>query len=349
MLQPQANEIQNNVDQLREDATQTARDIIEGVQVNYVHQDEFRNFVVDFNNQMAELAHLVNRLMNDRESDDEENHSLLHDFERMATPRPQEAARDNVRYDNDHDVIMRNNYDAPIKQVPDPGIFTGDTNETDLFCQLCEDTFKTQPNNALPEEAKINFVKSRLRDAARNWYLTKYKDDILPITMQELLNGLRVAFSNVASYKIAKIKIMRLRQTYGKVNDYINEFRALSQQFRWNEEALTLIFYNGLHQKYQEEIEKMEVFPVTLESIITKCILFESSISTKHKINQSSNSRSKKNRHPNNQHSFNNRNRYSNNNYHKYNNNNYSNNNNNDHNNNNNNNNYKAQKITSKN
>ena len=37
----------------------------------------------------------------------------------MATPRPQEASRDNVRYDNDHDVIMRNNYDAPIKQVPD--------------------------------------------------------------------------------------------------------------------------------------------------------------------------------------------------------------------------------------
>ena len=175
--------------------------------------------------------------------------------------------------------------------------------------------------------------------------------------MQELLNGLRVAFSNVASYKIAKIKIMRLRQTYGKINDYINEFRALSQQFRWNEEALTLIFYNGLHQKYQEEIEKMEVFPVTLESIITKCILFESSLTTKNKINQSSSSRSKKNRHLNNQHNFNNRNRYSNNNYHKYSNNNnygnnknYSNNNNNDHNNNNNNNNnYKAQKITSKN
>jgi len=81
MLQPQANEIQNIVDQLREDATQTARDIIEGVQVNYVHQDEFRYFTDNFNNQMAELAHLVNRLMNNRESDDDENHCLLHDFE----------------------------------------------------------------------------------------------------------------------------------------------------------------------------------------------------------------------------------------------------------------------------
>jgi len=76
----------------------SARDIIEGVQVNYVHQEEFRNFVDDFNIQMAELIHLVNRLMNDHDSDDEDHHGLLHGFERMDTPILQEAARDNVKY-----------------------------------------------------------------------------------------------------------------------------------------------------------------------------------------------------------------------------------------------------------
>jgi len=44
------------------------------------------------------------------------------------------------------------------------------------------------------------------------------------------------------------------------------------------------MFFNDLHPCYQEEIEKSETFSTTLELIITKCILIESSITNTNKI-----------------------------------------------------------------
>jgi len=73
-----------------------------------------------------------------------------------------------TRCDADNDVIMKNSYSNNLQQVPEPGFFSGNTNDTDLFCQLCEDTFTTYLNLGLPEEVKINFINLRLRDSARN-------------------------------------------------------------------------------------------------------------------------------------------------------------------------------------
>ncbi len=356
--------MQEEVELLREDATQTARDIIEGVQENFVTNDNFTTYhhkieqkLNELSNNNANIMTLINNIsqrLDLRLQDDQE-----------VTPRgaPEDFVSLNTSYDLDHDVIMRSRISVPLNQVPEPGFFSGKTSETDLFCQLCEDTFKTMPNRSLPEDAKVNFVKSRLRDSARNWYLTKYKDNINPGTMEELLNGLRTAFSNAASYKLAKIKLITLKQEYGKINNYIEEFRSYSRQFNWEEEALALIFYNGLHQKYQEEIQKMDTFPTTLESIITTCILFENTINTKNKLHQENSRNYQKRKSSRSNYGYNNTpksyknnygdnyNRNYNNNYHN-NNNNYNNNHNNRNqkfNNDNNYNNYKSKPINSKN
>eukprot|EP00833_Pecoramyces_ruminatium_P007541 jgi/Orpsp1_1/1181573/evm.model.c7180000077753.1 len=332
---------QEDIEELRRDATQTARDIIEGVQENFISQEEFNTFhnnlqdrlnhldeinenVVNLintindrldaapnnqnNNEHAEnpenpenpeVNNEVNNEVNENRNQEPNNEQPIPGFvqnvnapqnvipnvDPMITPRPVPIQPDEhsvtTQYDLDHDVIMRSRFAYSINQVPEPGFFSGKTSETDLFCQLCEDIFKTYPNRYWPEDAKVNFVQSRLRDSARNWFLAKYKNNTLPATMQELIDGLRTAFNNVASIKLAKIKLIKLRQTYGRINDYIEEFRTYARNFNWDEEALTLIFYNGLHPKYQEEIEKAEIFPVNLESIITKCILFENSLNTK--------------------------------------------------------------------
>lgn len=89
------------------------------------------------------------------------------------------------------------------------------------------------------------------------------------------MNGLREGFSNVSIYKLAKIKLVKIKWAYGKIDQYIEEFRSYTQQLNWNNEELVLFFYNGLHPRYQEEIG------VTKESIITKCILFETSLNIK--------------------------------------------------------------------
>lgn len=346
------NAMATDVDQLREDATQTARDIVTGVQENFVSNAEFAQFhqAVD-----ARLTHLdqndqtlLNAINSIGERIADHNNTNNNRYERLNTPTPTPDRRDDLaeeesvssattstHYDLDHDVIMKSRFAYTVAQVPDPGLFTGKTSETELFCQLCEDNFKTYPYKHWPEESKVNFVKSRLRGSARSWYLTKYKDNIYPATLHELLDGLRKAFTNVASAKLAKIKLVNLKQSYGKIDEYIEEFRSYIRQFNWSDETLALFFYAGLHTKYQEEINKAEVFPVKLEDIITKAILFENSLNTKNKIREVSSTKSNKKKSSNS--NFNNKNknktfnRFNNNNYNhsKFNNNNSSNNNNN--------------------
>ena len=353
------NSMATDVDQLREDATQTARDIVTGVQENFVSNSDFLQFNQEMENRFNQLDHNNQTLLNainsisDRINTNENNHS----YERLNTPTPTPLAEQKIEdndssseattsthYDLDHDVIMKSRFAYTVTQVPDPGLFTGKTSETELFCQLCEDTFKTYPHRYWPEDSKVNFVKSRLRGSARSWYLTKYKDNIYPATLKELLDGLKKAFTNVASVKLAKIKLVNLKQTYGKIDEYIEEFRSYIRQFNWSDETLALFFYAGLHIKYQEEINKSEEFPTKLEDIITKVILYENSLNTKNKIREVSsnkNNNKKKNTNLNSNSKNKNKNyRFNNNNYSK--NNNYNNSKNNDYINN-------VQKISSKN
>ena len=251
-----------------------------------------------------------------------------------------ENIESSTEYDSDDDAIMKTS--SPVKQVPEPGFFYGDVKETELFCELCFDTFKTEPNNLLPESAKINFVQSRLRDAARIWYKIKYKDGSAPATMLQLLTDLSQAFPNVTSTKLAKLQLLDLKQHYGKITTYIEEFRNLSRSLELDDSSLTLLFLNGLHSRYKQEIIKSDILPDTLEEIITKCILFENSLNTNNKINNN-------NKH-NNKRKSNNNNKM-NKNFKNYNQNNYRNYNNNNNNNNKINNNFinKVQKISSKN
>ena len=345
----------NDLEQLREDATQTAQDIIDGVRQNFISNEEFHSFNEQLNKRFTQLDNINNNIMNlintlnDKMDMSQEINNRP--FERLGTPRPpvdDSSDGGSVKYDLDEDVIMKNRVTYSFNQVPDPGTFSGDTKNTELFCQLCEDTFKTRPNKDQPEEVKINFVQSRLRDAARNWYLAKYRDNHAPATMKELIDGLKTGFRNVASVKLAKIELVNLKQDYGNINDYIEQFRNYIRQFNWDDETLTLLFYNGLHPNYQKEIDKAETFPVKLEDIITKCIIYESNQKTKSRIKQVNNnnksSKKKNNNRRKSQYSKNN-----NFNSHNYYNKNFNKNNSSQYNNNNSNDNNKAIKISSKN
>ncbi|ORX75601.1 hypothetical protein BCR32DRAFT_285053, partial [Anaeromyces robustus] len=221
------------VEQLRQDATRTAAEIIDGVQANFVSTNDFTQYYEQLE---SRLNNIYSAIENINQRLNTEN-TAPQGYERFETPRPLLGNQDSddsstdTNFDLDRDVIMKSKFSAPLNQVPEPGFFSGKTSETELFCQLCEDTFRTTPHKYLPEETKINFVKSRLRDSARNWYLTKYRGNIKPGTMFELLAGLKAAFSNVASYKLAKIKLISLKQHYGKINEYIDEFRSYTRLF----------------------------------------------------------------------------------------------------------------------
>jgi len=103
--------------------------------------------------------------------------------------------------------------------------FSGNINETYLLCQLFKYTFNTL---RLPEDVKINFAKSRLRDLSRNWYIAPYNENNHPRTLKELIDNIRKTYANVASKKLSKIQLVKLKYSYGKINEYIEKFRTLT-------------------------------------------------------------------------------------------------------------------------
>ena len=266
--------------------------------------------------------------------------SLLQQINVMFQDRDAEEENNSMEYDDDHDVIMRNGITSSVTPVPDPGLFTGETSQTKLFCELCDSLLNTYPYSQLTEGEKINFIFSRLRGSARTWYHIKYKYEN-PNSAENILEELNKAFSNVTSIKLAKIQLIELRQSFGKIDEYIEKFRNYSCCLEIDDTSLSLLFLNGLHPKYKNEIKKADVLPDTLEEIVTKCILYENSLKTNNKLNihSNNNNKSHNNKRKNNKNHRRNYSKNHNNNY----NNHYSNNNNNHDNN------IRAQKISSKN
>jgi len=369
------------VQQLRNETSQACTDIVTGVTEGFVSKEDLQNYHQEVIKQFEAYDKVNNEILSSLESLKKATLYFKHELSAIhqnrnpasasasastsgpttaefSTSTPQATYDDNAstttRYDNDHDVIMRSAFPYTVAQVPEPGLFSGDISETELFCQLCADTFKTYPCKLWPDDAKINFVQSRLRGAARSWYQTKYPTGVIPSSLESLLEELKKAFPDVVSKKLKKIGLVNIKHSYGKINDYIDAFRKLTADLAWPEEPLVLFFYNGLHPRYKEEINKMETFPEKIEEITTKCILFEASQDSKSKINQLSGSKSDKKKTSSSRPQNNNNNNYNNKNKnHNFNSNNNFNKNNNSFNKlkNNNNNNYVAdvQKISSKN
>ena len=139
----------------------------ENMSQNFISKIDLDNFKAGF---VTEIEHYLEEKLGKTKE------VLSKNFKKMIDEKMEVSSEIlSTEYDSDNDVIMRSRINAPVRQVPEPGFFSGDTNQTELFCELCSATFKTYPNNQLPEDVKINFVQSRLRDSARIWYRIKYK------------------------------------------------------------------------------------------------------------------------------------------------------------------------------
>ena len=187
------------VQQLRNETSQACSNIVTGVSEGFVSKQDLNNYHQEVMKQFAAYDRVNNEILSSLDSIKKAT-LFLNQQRKGKAPAdaststnvpptvdffiPQPSLDDNAstttRYDSDHDVIMRSVFPYIVAQVPDPGLFSGDISETELFCQLCADTFKTYTCKLWPENSKINFVQSRLRGAARSWYQTKYPSGILP-------------------------------------------------------------------------------------------------------------------------------------------------------------------------
>ncbi|ORX76429.1 hypothetical protein BCR32DRAFT_284200 [Anaeromyces robustus] len=217
------------LEQLSNELSQACSNIVSDVNQGFVSKDDLQCYHQEVMKQFQSYERFNNEILNSIESLKKATLYFKHELKQkerlypgaMAStgeqPIPvvttsvlQPTFDDNAtitRFDLDHDVIMRTAFPYTVAQVPETGLFYGDISEIDLFCQLCGDTFKTYPCKLWPEEAKINFVQSRLRGNARSWYQTKYPIGTVPSSLWILLEELKRAFHDFVNRKLKKIKL----------------------------------------------------------------------------------------------------------------------------------------------
>jgi len=100
------------------------------------------------------------------------------------------------------------------------------------------------------------------------------------------------------------------------INKYFEKVRSLTWELNYEEEPLALLFYICLNPNYQEDFQKLDSFPETLENIITKWIPIENTMKTTNKIRETANhirNKKYKKNHNYNNNNYKNKNRYHNN------------------------------------
>ena len=133
--------ITEEVEQLRQDATKTAVDIIDGVQTNFASHKDFSSYHEQLEAKLNNITDIIENISQRLNSSNPEPQG----YERFDTPRllldTHEVDNNSsiTNYDLDRDVIMKDKIFAPLIQVPESGFFSGKPSETELFCQLYED------------------------------------------------------------------------------------------------------------------------------------------------------------------------------------------------------------------
>ncbi|OUM65293.1 hypothetical protein PIROE2DRAFT_60147 [Piromyces sp. E2] len=158
-------------------------------------------------------------------------------------------------------------------------------NSNELFNRMAEMLKKIKNNNENNTENNTTF--------------TKYDNDEDDTnTRNGITKQCSEKIESLSKLSTIHLQLIELRQSFGKIHEYIEKFKMYSCCLDIDDSSLSLLFLNGLHPKYRNEIKKAEVLPNTLEEMITQCILYENSLKTNNKVN--SHSGNKKNRYNNN-------------------------------------------------
>lgn len=158
---------------------------------------------------------------------------------------------------------------CPVK-VPDS--FSGQTEQFPAFLGQCQLFMAMRPEDFPDDRARVAFVISYLSGSAARWATPLLlQNSPLLLDYQGFLQHLRVMYEDPLRVQTAARRIKDLRQGKRALQDYIAEFRLLSQDSAWNEAALMDAFQDGLSDDLQDELVRQEV-PSTLDALVLQCL-----------------------------------------------------------------------------
>jgi Ty3 transposon capsid-like protein len=156
----------------------------------------------------------------------------------------------------------------PIAANPEP--FDGTKRLLDLFITQVKLIIQIQPSRFSTDRQKVLFTASFLRGPAAKWFQPLFVQDNpseLLDDFPKFIESLNTAFGGINDTHSAVSLITHLKQS-NSVANYAAEFKQLAPYTKWNDEALTYQFYQGLKDNVKDELARCQR-PTTLQGLIS--------------------------------------------------------------------------------
>jgi hypothetical protein len=120
------------------------------------------------------------------------------------------------------------------------------------------------------DEIKIRFIGTLFKKNALSWFtvLIRKESDLLT-DYERFMANFEKMFSDPNAKRTAQTKLKELKQGASKVSDYANEFRRISVDAGYNEDALMAHYREGLNDPIKNVLAQTLEQPENLEELIS--------------------------------------------------------------------------------
>ena len=154
--------------------------------------------------------------------------------------------------------------------VANPELFDGTKHLLDSYTIQVNLVIQAQPSRFSTERQKVLFAASFLRGPAAKWFqplFTQANPPELLDNFPKFMESLNTAFGGIDDSYSAVSLLTRLNQSHSVAN-YAAEFKRLAPLTKWNDEALTYQFYQGLKNNVKDELARCPR-PATLYDLVS--------------------------------------------------------------------------------
>jgi len=148
--------------------------------------------------------------------------------------------------------------------------FNGDSAKLKGFLAYVGLAIALRPEYFTNDPLKVAYTITLLRDEAMDWAadLMNENNPVLD-DFNAFIELMKDRFSDVDAVFNCNQALMHIKQkAYGKVTDYNNEFRRLSEKTDWNEFALMDVYIEGLLPRLQERVISLFPPPAKLSELM---------------------------------------------------------------------------------
>ncbi|XP_075062018.1 uncharacterized protein LOC142150724 [Mixophyes fleayi] len=149
--------------------------------------------------------------------------------------------------------------------------FDGEPKRCRGFLNQCLIHFECNPASFPSERIKVAFIISLLSGQALAWASPLWeRNDALLANSSTFIETFRKVFDEPGRVSSAASSLLNLRQGSMTVGQYAIQFRTLSSELSWNNEALVAAFWQGLSDRAKDELTSREL-STDLDLLITLC------------------------------------------------------------------------------